>query len=75
MGGHDIPEETIRRRYVAGLRNFFCLYQPLATTWRFYDNSRRTGMVLIAAGKGAIIEVVTHKLLWKSIVREYGHGH
>ena len=29
-GGHDIPEPVIRRRYAAGLNNFFSLYQPLA---------------------------------------------
>ncbi|WZO97969.1 zeta toxin family protein [Isosphaeraceae bacterium EP7] len=39
QGGHNIPEETIRRRYVAGLRNFFRLYQPLADSWRLYDGS------------------------------------
>ena len=26
-GGHNIPEATIRRRWLAGLRNFFSLYQ------------------------------------------------
>ena len=29
-GGHDIPELVIRRRYMAGLNNFFSLYRPLA---------------------------------------------
>ena len=27
LGGHDIPEDVIRRRYQAGLRNFFNLYR------------------------------------------------
>jgi predicted ABC-type ATPase len=27
-GGHHIPEETIRRRYSAGIANFFGLYRP-----------------------------------------------
>ena len=39
MGGHDVPEETIRRRYTRGLANFFGLYRPLATTWRLYNNA------------------------------------
>ena len=39
-GGHDVPAETVRRRYRAGLRNFFSLYEPLAsTTWAVYDSS------------------------------------
>jgi predicted ABC-type ATPase len=33
-GGHDVPAETIRRRYDSGLRNVFRLYSPLATTWQ-----------------------------------------
>ena len=38
-GGHSVPEQTIKRRYVAGLKNFFNLYTPLADSWQFYDNS------------------------------------
>lgn len=38
-GGHDVPAETVRRRYRAGLRNFFQLYEPLASSWRLYDGS------------------------------------
>jgi len=34
LGGHDVPEETVRRRYHRGMKNFFELYQPLATRWR-----------------------------------------
>ena len=37
-GGHGVPDEVVRRRYAAGLRNFFSLYRPLATTWRVYDS-------------------------------------
>ncbi|RYG70979.1 hypothetical protein EON77_13300, partial [bacterium] len=36
-GGHDVPEATIRRRYRAGLQNFFGLYLPRVDTWRIYD--------------------------------------
>ena len=30
MGGHDVPEEDLRRRFLPSLRNFFALYLPLA---------------------------------------------
>lgn len=50
QGGHHVPEETIRRRYHVGLRNFLGLYRPLATTWRLYDNSERFAPRLIAGG-------------------------
>lgn len=38
-GGHDVPAETVRRRYRAGIRNFFSLYEPLATSWGLYNSS------------------------------------
>lgn len=34
-GGHSVPEATIRRRYTAGLKNFFNLYSSLADSWQF----------------------------------------
>ena len=39
QGGHDIPEATIRRRFDAGKRLFFEVYQPLVDQWAFYDNA------------------------------------
>jgi predicted ABC-type ATPase len=38
-GGHHVPDEVVRRRYRAGLHNFINLYDPLASTWAFYDSS------------------------------------
>ena len=38
-GGHNIPEETIRRRYVLGLQNFFNLYCPLVDSWKLFNNT------------------------------------
>ena len=39
LGGHDIPEETIRRRFTKGWHNFQHLYRPLVNTWALYDNA------------------------------------
>jgi hypothetical protein len=39
QGGHHIPEETIRRRFAAGRRNFESLYAPLVDAWALYDNA------------------------------------
>jgi len=30
LGGHDVPEAVVRRRYGAGLHNLLNLYMPLA---------------------------------------------
>jgi len=69
-GGHDVPESVIRRRYRAGLNNFFQLYKPLADTWRFYDNSSRSPE-LIALGKGNR-EVIHHEEKWVQITGDEG---
>ncbi len=39
LGGHSVPIETIKRRFIAGLRNFFQLYKNLADSWMMFDNS------------------------------------
>ncbi len=39
QGGHHIPEETVRRRYFAGLRNLFKYYLPLVDGFLIVDNS------------------------------------
>ena len=40
LGGHDVPEKTVRRRYERGLRNLFRLYLPVVDSWQLFDNSR-----------------------------------
>ena len=37
-GGHSIPEETVRRRFYAGRRNFDTIYRELVDEWVLYDN-------------------------------------
>lgn len=66
-GGHSIPDDVIRRRYAAGLHNFFRLYRSLTDTWRFYDNSLNSGPRLIAAGKGGQATYLGDEHLWKKI--------
>ncbi len=66
-GGHDIPEEVIRRRYDKGLRNFLTLYRPLANTWAVYDNSLRRKPVLVASGRGAAVSDVYRPEQWAQI--------
>ena len=72
VGGHHVPEETIRRRYDRGLRNFFELYQVLATNWRMDDSSEADGPKLIARGQGPRTTRVLDQVLWKAILGAYG---
>jgi predicted ABC-type ATPase len=52
QGGHDIPEEVVRRRYRAGWRNFTEVYRQLVDTWLLYDNSGPRPVLLDHGGKG-----------------------
>lgn len=39
-GGHNIPEDIVRRRYVAGISNLFRLYMREVDYWSIHDNSK-----------------------------------
>lgn len=41
-GGHNIPTETIHRRYWLGLQNFFNLFVPIVDSWSLYNNVNET---------------------------------
>lgn len=48
-GGHNIPNEVIRRRYVMGLKYFFEIYKPVVDRWVLADNSK-SPFVVVAEG-------------------------
>ena len=52
LGGHDVPEAIVRRRYARGVRKFFSLYRALADAWVIYDNSRAGYPAAVASGVG-----------------------
>jgi predicted ABC-type ATPase len=46
QGGHDIPEQVIRRRFDAGLNNFTRYYAPAVDAWAIYDNTGESPVLL-----------------------------
>lgn len=38
LGGHDVPEPVVRRRFRTGVCNFLRVYAPLADVWWLFDN-------------------------------------
>ena len=38
QGGHNVPEEDIRRRFGRGLKNLFGTYRFLVDEWQVFDN-------------------------------------
>lgn len=45
-GGHDIPRDTIRRRYKSGINNFNQLYKQIVDEWSLYENSGSAPVLL-----------------------------
>ncbi len=67
LGGHTVPEETIRRRYIKSIQNFFSLYQPLADNWVVFDNSEKNNPTKIAEGNLLTDITIFQKNQWKLI--------
>ena len=67
-GGHNIPTETIIRRYYAGIKNFLNLCRTIVDYWIFIDNSR-ANQELIAEGKKNEIPTVLNKDKWQIILK------
>ena len=54
-GGHDVPEETIRRRYRMGLNYLFHSYMPLCDKWILADNSNPPFDVIAEGSKKGLL--------------------
>ncbi len=69
MGGHYVPDEVVRRRYSAGIRNFFGLYLPVATTWALYNTS---GPEPVRVARGLATETigVYDRDVWDTVKRQ-----
>ena len=46
MGGHDVPEEVIRRRFARGWKNFENIYKSVVDEWALYDNSGNRPLII-----------------------------
>lgn len=56
-GGHNIPTDTIIRRYYAGIRNFFRIYMHCVDYWALSNNTEGTSEYIAEGGKGIITEI------------------
>ena len=54
-GGHDVPEETIRRRYRMGLNYLFHSYMQLCDKWILADNSNPPFDVIAEGSKKGLV--------------------
>jgi len=68
-GGHDIPVETIDRRYQRGMINFFSIYQQLCDYWLWINNSTNS-LQIIASGEFGIVNEIKIPDLWSTIRKQ-----
>jgi predicted ABC-type ATPase len=69
LGGHDVPEAVVRRRFAAGLRHFFGVYQHTVDTWQLYDNADLRRPRLLASRDAGANTVVFDPAGWDNLVR------
>ncbi len=70
-GGHNIPENVIRRRYENGLKNFFSIFEPIVDEWMFIDNSGEPYQIV--AYKNNIDFKINNTNLWDQLKSKYGN--
>lgn len=51
LGGHDIPEDVIRRRFERGWENFQMYYKQLVDEWQIYDATPTPAILLHEGGR------------------------
>ncbi len=70
-GGHNIPEEVIRRRYDNGLKNFFGIFEQIVDDWMFIDNSGEPYEII--AQKNIKEKTVMNTVKWEELVKKYNN--
>lgn len=66
LGGHSIPEATIRRRFERGRKNFFELYVPIADAWQIYNAGTEPASEIAKFDRVEGLQV-TNGVLWNQI--------
>ncbi len=69
-GGHDIPEETIIRRYKRGIVNLFSLYMPICNYWLLIDNSINE-LEMVVEGEFEKAIDIKNSDIWETIKKQH----
>ena len=65
-GGHNIPTETIERRYKLGLENLFKRFIPVVDSWMIFDNSSDDSNLISEGGRDEENKVYD-KEIWETL--------
>ncbi len=67
-GGHNVPDQDVRRRFFRGIHNFFKFYRPLLDSWILLNNASATPD-LIAKEKENQLTIIDKNLFEKALNR------
>lgn len=62
-GGHDIPEDVIRRRYIRSINNLFDLYLPMSDNAYIYDCSGVIPLICAAKENNGALEIIDEQFI------------
>jgi predicted ABC-type ATPase len=68
-GGHDVPEDVVRRRFDRSIRNFLVCYRPLGDSWMLFDNSGATPAILAFEKQGSLR--IMNRQLYDMLIARY----
>jgi predicted ABC-type ATPase len=67
QGGHHVSDETIVRRYYAGLKNLLTHYLPLADRAHVLDNSSEESTKRLIARKNESFIEILDRTIWEKL--------
>lgn len=65
-GGHNIPEDVIKRRYHRGNKNFITKFMKVCDSWIVIDNSDKDYKFVAEGSKNMELEI-HHEFIWQII--------
>jgi predicted ABC-type ATPase len=66
-GGHDVPEDVVRRRFHAGLKNLFGVYADTVDSWQVYDNAGFAAPRLIGSRTAGMPPSIADPRAWETL--------
>lgn len=67
QGGHHVPEDVVRRRFRAGLKNLVTCYSAAVDSWQVYDNAELMGPRLIASRAAGMPPAIADPSAWDNL--------
>ena len=68
QGGHDIPEENIRRRFRRGINNLMHLYAPICDSVHIWNNTSKAHIVAKRTAADECLQIIDQEMWNKTFI-------